>query len=199
MHLLLQDGQAGRALSDRARGRRPQVPAARARGRACGPSRRRLLPAARELEDTEKMIGAAEALVRALSVGPLRHAGAAAVLPVRRDGKSDDDLPDADLHRRRQEPGQPDRARTGAQLVGQPCDQRDLVGLLAQRGDDHLRDLPDRRIALRAEGRGAAICARLGFAAQGDRGPWRHGRCRHPALCRAEGPQPGRRADRNRL
>ena len=94
--------------------------------------------AAAELADTEKMVERGRGAVRSLSLGPLRHARPAAVLPLRRDGESDADLPHPDLHRRRQEPGQPDRARTCAQLVGQPRHQRDLGRLLAQRGHDHL-------------------------------------------------------------
>ena len=91
--------------------------------------------------------------LRPLSLGPLRHARAAAVLSVRRHGKPDPDLPHADLHRRRPEPGQPDRARAVAQLVGQSRDQRDLERFLAQRGHHHLRRKPDHRGALRQESR----------------------------------------------
>jgi hypothetical protein len=47
--------------------------------------------AAKEFEDTEKMIGAAEKLY-GVPLGPLRHAGAAAVVPVRRHGKPAPDL-----------------------------------------------------------------------------------------------------------
>ena len=107
--LSLQDGQAGRALSDRDRGRRPRVPRARAAHRRvdrAGHARPRRRRAGRHREDGR---GRREAL-RTLSLGPLRRDRPAAVLPLRRDGKSDPHLPDADLHCRRQEPRRPGRA-----------------------------------------------------------------------------------------
>jgi hypothetical protein len=94
--------------------------------------------AAKEFEDTEKMIGAAEKLY-GVPLGPLRHAGAAAVVPVRRHGKPAPDLRHPDRDRRRQVAGLAGRPRTGAQLVGQPGDQRQLEGHLAQRRLHHLR------------------------------------------------------------
>ncbi len=89
------------------------------------------------------------AALRPLSLGPLRRDRAAAELPLRRHGESDPHLPDADLHRRRPEPGRPGRARAGAQLVGQSRHQRDLAGRLAQRGLHLLFREPDHGGALR--------------------------------------------------
>ena len=95
------------------------------------------------------------AALRALSLGALRRDRAAAELPLWRHGKSDADLPHADLHRRRQEPRRAGRARAGAQLVGQSRHQRDLVRLLAERGLHLLFREPDHGGALRAAPGGA--------------------------------------------
>ena len=89
---------------------------------ACGPNRRWSTKAATEFADTEKMIADHRAPVRPVPLGPLRHPGAAAVVPVRRHGKPAPDLRHADRDRRRQVAGLADRARAGAQLVGQPGD-----------------------------------------------------------------------------
>ena len=108
--------------------------------------------AAPSSSDTEKMVAAAEKLY-----GPYRW-GRYDVLvlppsfPLGGMENPDPDLPDADVHRRRQEPRQPRRARAIAQLVGQSGDQCDLERLLAQRGHDHLRRAAHRRGALRQEG-----------------------------------------------
>uniref|UniRef100_A0A914Z5A9 Amidase domain-containing protein n=1 Tax=Panagrolaimus superbus TaxID=310955 RepID=A0A914Z5A9_9BILA len=87
--------------------------------------------AAKEFEDTEKMIGAAEKLYGEYRWGrydmlvlpPSFPFGGMEnprlTLPPRRD-------------RRRQVAGLAGRPRTGAQLVGQPGDQRQLEGHLAQ-------------------------------------------------------------------
>ena len=64
------------------------------------------------------------AAVRPVPLGPLRHPGAAAVVPVRRHGEPAPDLRHADGHRRRQVAGVAGRARAGAQLVRQPGDVR---------------------------------------------------------------------------
>ena len=90
------------------------------------------------------------AALRPLSLGPLRHDRAAAELPLWRHGESDPHLPDADLHRRRPQPGRPGRARAGAQLVGQSRHQRGLVRQLAQRGLHLLFREPDHGGDLRA-------------------------------------------------
>ncbi len=109
----LSHGQAGAPLSDRAGGGRYRVsrtgPAHGRMDRAgdAGPRRGR---AGRYRGDGR---GGGVPL-RRLSLGPLRHDRAAAVLPLWRDGKPGDDLPDADLHRRRPQPDGPGRARAGA-------------------------------------------------------------------------------------
>jgi hypothetical protein len=113
---LFLDGQAGRALSDRDRGGRPCIPAARpAQRRLCragdAAPRRRGAPGHRE--DDRRRRGA----LRPLSLGPLRHDRAAARLSLWRDGKSHSYVPDAHLHRRRPEPRRAGRARARAQLV----------------------------------------------------------------------------------
>ena len=56
---------------------------------------------AREFADIEKMIDAAESMRRAVSLGPLRRAGAAAVVSVRRHGEPAPDVRDADRPGRR--------------------------------------------------------------------------------------------------
>ncbi|MFN4097857.1 MAG: hypothetical protein ACK4GG_13920, partial [Sphingomonas sp.] len=55
-----------------------------------------------EFADVEKMIDAAQGAVWPLSLGPLRHARAAAVLSLWRDGEPQSHLPHADDHHRRQ-------------------------------------------------------------------------------------------------
>ena len=144
---------SGRALSDRDRGRRHRLPRARARAPASGPSRPCSSAAAAELRRHRADGRGGGAALRALSLGALRRDRAAAELPLWRHGESDPHLPDADLHRRRPEPGRPGRARAGPQLVGQSRHQRGLVGQLAERGLHLLFREPDHGGALRA-GRG---------------------------------------------
>ena len=132
-----------------ARGRRPRVPAARRRAAASTPSRAvdraRRLGARRHAEDDRRR---REAL-RPLPLGALRHAGAAAELPVRRHGEPAAHLRHADHPRRRPLAGLAGRARARALLVGQPGDQRHLERLLAQRGLHHLLRAPHHGGALR--------------------------------------------------
>ena len=80
-----------------------------------------------EFADTEKMIDTAEKLWP-VPLGPLRPVGAAAVVPVRRHGEPAPDLRHAHRDRRRQVAGVAGRARTGAQLVGQPGHLRHRQG-----------------------------------------------------------------------
>ncbi len=89
------------------------------------------------------------AAVRPVCLGPLRHPGAAAVVPVRRHGKPEHDVRHADRAGRRQEPGLAGLARAGALVVGQPGDQRRLARHLAQRGFHHLRAGPHHRGGVR--------------------------------------------------
>src|SRR5512133_3117177 len=72
--------------------------------------------------------------VRALPLGPLRHAGAAALLPLRRDGEPPHDLPHAHTAGGRPQPGGRGGPRTGPQLDRQPRHQRQHGALLAERG-----------------------------------------------------------------
>ena len=102
-----------------------------------------------EFADTEKMIADHREAVRPVSLGALRHPGAAAVVPVRRHGEPAPDLRHADRDRRRQVAGVADRARAGAQLVGQPGDVLQRQGRLAQRRLHQLRREPHRRGAVR--------------------------------------------------
>ncbi len=106
--------------------------------------------AAAEFADTEKMIDAAEALYGPVSLGALRPAGAAAVVPVWRHGKPAPDLRHADRDRRRQVAGVAGGARAGAQLVGQPGDVCHRQRCLAQRRHHHLRAEPHHRGACTA-------------------------------------------------
>ena len=95
------------------------------------------------------MIAGRREAVRPVPLGPLRHPGAAAVVPVRRHGEPAPDLRHADRDRRRQVAGVAGRARARAQLVGQPGHQRQLEGHLAERGLHHLRRGPHHRGAVR--------------------------------------------------
>ena len=107
--LPVRDGPRGAALPDRDRDRRSRLPPARPphRGldRAFDAGSRRLRTD-RYREDGRDRRGA----LRPLPVGPLRRAGAPAVLPLRRDGESDAHLRDAHLPDRRPIQRQPDRA-----------------------------------------------------------------------------------------
>ena len=89
--------------------------------------------AANEFADLEKMVQAAESIWRAVSLGTLRHARAAAVVPVRRHGESAPHVRDADDPRRRSIADVARRARARAFVVGQPRHQRDVERLLAER------------------------------------------------------------------
>ncbi len=152
--LQLQDAAQRRALHDRDRRRRPRVPRTRSPHRRLdrtGHARPRRRRARRHRENGR---GGREAL-RPVSLGSLRPARPPARLPLRRNGKSHPHLPHADLHRRRQEPRRPRRARAGAQLVGQSGHQRDLGRQLAQRGFHLLFRKPDHGGDLRSQARGA--------------------------------------------
>ena len=59
------------------------------RARRSTPSHRWSIAPPSEFVDLEKMVEAAEALYGPLSLGPLRRAGAAAVVPIRRHGEPD--------------------------------------------------------------------------------------------------------------
>ena len=61
--------------------------------------------AAREFNDTEKMLQTAAATVRTIPLGPLRSTGAAAQFSLRRHGESESYLRDTDGSGRRQKPG----------------------------------------------------------------------------------------------
>ncbi len=61
--------------------------------------------------------GSGRASLRTLPLGPLRHPGPSAELPLRRDGKSPPDLRDADGARRRQEP-RVARSHTSSRIRG---------------------------------------------------------------------------------
>ncbi len=80
---------------------------------------------------------------RSLSLGTLRHARAAAVVPVRRHGESAPHVRDADDPRGRSIADVARRARARALVVGQPRHQRDVARLLAERG---LHDYFENRI-----------------------------------------------------
>ena len=142
--------------------------------------------------------GGREAL-RPLSLGPLRRARAAAVLPVRRHGEPDPHLPDADLHRRRQEPGQPRRPRAGAQLVGQPRHQRGpgpTSGSTKASPPISRTGSWRRSTARRARSQEAALASTTWRRRLREDGPDMR---RHPPAPRRRGRSPGRRRDRHRL
>ena len=118
--------------------------------------------AAAELADTERMVEAAERLY-----GPYRWGRYDVIVlpPSFPYGGMENptlDLPDADLHRRRPQPGRAGRARAGAQLVGQSRHQRDLGRFLAQRGLHLLFREPDHGGGLRP-GAGARRRSRLSW------------------------------------
>ena len=125
----------------RARGRRDRV-----QGR--GTAHRRLRGAGRAREGGLGVRGDGEdgrggrAPLRALRLGPLGRAGAAAQLPVRRHGEPAAHVRDAHAHRRRPQPDERDGARAGALVVGQPGHERDLGRLLAERGLHELHREP---------------------------------------------------------
>ena len=114
------------------------------------------------------MIAGGRGAVRAVPLGPLRPAGAAAQLPVRRHGESAADVRHADHARGRQEPGLAGGARTGALLVGQPGHQRHLERLLAERGLHRLRRAAHPGEALRPRARGHGGGARPPRTGRGD-------------------------------
>ena len=112
-----------------------------------------------EFVDLEKMVDAAEVAARSLPLGPLRPAGAAAVVSLRRDGEPAADLRDADHHRGRPIARLARRARAGALVVRQPGDQRHLERLLAER---RVHDLPRERASWkRSTARSAPTCCRV--------------------------------------
>jgi hypothetical protein len=102
----------------------------------------------------------------------------AAGLPLRRHGEPGDDLPHADLHRRRPQPHRPRRPRAGALLVGQPGDQLQLARFLAQRRRHLLLRRPHHRGNLRRgtrrAGRGAKLRLDRGRSRRSGRGRPRH-------------------------
>ena len=102
--LQLQDAAADPVVPARDRGRRPGVPAdhrpRRRVGRAVDGEAGRDRVRRHRQDDRHR-----REAVRPVSLGPLRHPGAAAVVPVRRHGKPAPDLRHADRDRRRQVAG----------------------------------------------------------------------------------------------
>ena len=148
----VRDGQAHPVVPARDRGRRY-------RGAVDRPAQRRLRRAFDRRRGREGIRrhrgddrGDREAL-RPVSLGPLRHARAAAELSVRRHGESVHDVRDADGDRRRQEPGLAGRARAGAFVVGQSRHERGVEAHVAQRRLHDLCREPHRRSRVR-QGRG---------------------------------------------
>ncbi len=143
------------ALPARARGRR----AGRARARRPRVGRRRAVAAGRRRQrvrgdpQDDRRGGIA---LRPLRLGALRRAGHAAVVSLRRDGKSAPHLPHALGDRGRSLAGQRGRARAGARLDGQPRHQRRRQPLLAKRGLHRLRRAPNPRGARGPRGLRAA-------------------------------------------
>ncbi len=131
---------------------------------------------------------------RAVPVGPLRRAGAAAVVPVRRHGEPARHLRHADDPGRRPVAHLPHRARARAFLVRKPRDQRDVARLLAQRGVHDLLREPDHGAALRRRARAHARSAGPPRARQ--RAGITEGQAGRPgAPHRPHRPQPGRWRD----
>ena len=193
--LPLPDGQAGRALPDRAGGRRSEVPGDRpahwrvGRTRHAQASRRRVRRPAQD----GRHGGSA---VRPLSLGPLRPARPAARLSVRRHGEPAPHLCHAHCARGRPVVDLLGGARAGAQLVGQPGHQRDLGRFLAERGLHRLFREPHHGGALRQGPRrhaGRPRLVRPAIGAEGQRRP------RHRAAPGPDRPRPRRRADRHRV
>ena len=120
----LHDGQADSVVPARDRGRRHRGAHEPVRAARSMRSLSVVEAAAKEFADTENDDRDDRETLWPVSLGPLRHARAAAELPVRRHGKSVHDVRDADRDRRRQEPGFADRARARAFVVRQPRDQR---------------------------------------------------------------------------
>ena len=133
--------------------------------------------------------------VRALPLGAVRRAGAAAVVPLRRDGEPAPDLRHAHHPGRRPLAGVARRARAGALVDRQPGHQRDLVGLLAQRGVHHLLREPDHGGAVRPGARRHAGEPGLAAPADGHRGRGRNERRRHAPAHRPGGTRPRRGDD----
>ena len=112
---------------------------------------------------------------RSLSLGPLRPAGPAAVVSVRRDGEPAAHICDADDHCRRQVAGVARGARARALVVGQPRHQCHVERFLAERRVHHVRRVAHHGSALRhadrrdAAGAGAARPARTRSPASADR------------------------------
>ena len=118
--------------------------------------------AAYEFADLDRMLARRGGPVRPVPVGPLRHPGDAAILPVWRDGEPAPDVRLADRPCRRPIAHLARRARTGALLVRQPGDERDVARLLAER---RVHDL------LREPHHGAAVRTGAGSDARHDRTP----------------------------
>ena len=144
----LQADAADSAVPDRAGGRRHRVPADRPAGPASTPSRPCVddgrVRVRRRREDDGRGRGAG----RPVSLGALRHARAAAVVPVRRHGEPAPHVRDADGAGGRSIADLARRPRAGALLVGQPRDERDLARLLAERRLHDLLREPDHGDAL---------------------------------------------------
>ena len=136
------------------------------RARRCGPSRRRVDAAALRVRRHRGDDRASRGALRPVRLGPLRHARAAAVVPVRRHGEPAHDVPHADAARGRPLAGRRRRARARPLLDRQPRHERGHGALLAQRGLHRLGRAPDPRGAAR---RGCDR-ARLGDRREGARG-----------------------------
>ena len=105
----LRHAAADSFIPDRDRGRTARVARARAAHgdlRGATADRRRGARVRRHGKDAHGLRDA----VRSVSLGTVRPAGPAAFLSLRRDGESAPDLPHADGHRRRPQPGRADRA-----------------------------------------------------------------------------------------
>jgi leukotriene-A4 hydrolase len=87
-----------------------------------------------------------------------------------------------DHDRGRPQPGRPDRARTGAQLVRQPGDQRVVEALVAERRIYHLCDHAHPRKAVRRRSRGHEPAAGAG---RSDRVAERHPAAKQALVTRA--------------
>ncbi len=149
--------------------------------------------AACEFAGIEAMIAHGRGAVRPLRLGPLRHAGAAAVVPVRRHGEPAHDVPHADAARRRPLAGGRGRARAGALLDRQPRHERQHGALLAERGLHGLGRAAHPRGAAR-RGRGGARAGRSARRRSSESlERFGAGSPLHPAAHRARGHRPRRR------